>query len=356
MQAFRPTLISWALLFILSVEPVIAQPNKIGALADVSGPTARIGEDCKRGYVVAEEIAKERPSGSSLNVVYGDNQNDAKVGLSEFRRMIDVEQISAVVTTRSHIAMSLGTTSVARQVPVLAIAAHPLLLEKNPYAFRFIASAAKEGSALAQAAKRLSHQRIAVVTLNDEAYLASSSAFVHVGLNIGLSIVASVDINPEEIELKTIAAKLVANDPDAVFVNLGAAQLATFIRKLRGGGWTGRILSNFLLASPDVGGSIRSLIDGAVFTESEVGGPIFTRLYEARFHEPPSQLSYACFVALSAASQTAYSGSDGQGMFQALRGLKHITVPDGQVLMVNREAELYSRAYQIKDGKRTALD
>ncbi len=93
---------------------------KIGAMADVTGPSARIGNDCQRGYELAfKTYASEGKVGPHyVKIIYGDNQNDVKTGLSEFKRIVEYEGASAIITTRSHISMAINPLSLQKKVPI----------------------------------------------------------------------------------------------------------------------------------------------------------------------------------------------------------------------------------------------
>ena len=215
------------MLFFTTLSEGLSEPINVGAIADISGPSARVGQDCYNGYVLASEKSR-----NFLNVVLGDNQNDAKTGLSEFKSMLDTKKIMAIVTTRSHIAMSFKNTSEYNQVPVLGIASHPSLLEHNKYAFRFIANSDSESEALSAALVKRKIKNIILFTLADESYLALSSSLNKKLLNSQIDVIKSFELNPDEADFKPYVLKILKYNPESVFVNLGPSQLVNFIKKL----------------------------------------------------------------------------------------------------------------------------
>ena len=90
---------------------------KIGAMADVTGPSARIGNDCQRGYELAfNTYSTDGKVGShSVRIIYGDNKNEVKAGLNEFKRIVEYEGADAIITTRSHISMAINPLSLKKK-------------------------------------------------------------------------------------------------------------------------------------------------------------------------------------------------------------------------------------------------
>ncbi len=66
----------------------------IGALSELSGNFARLGEDCRKGYEIGR---MQNPS--AARVIYGDNQSDPKAAISEYHRMVEIRSDMCSVST-----------------------------------------------------------------------------------------------------------------------------------------------------------------------------------------------------------------------------------------------------------------
>ncbi len=333
---------------------------KIGAMADVTGPSARIGNDCQRGYELAfNTYSSEGKVGShTVKIIYGDNQNEVKTGLNEFKRIVEYEGANAIITTRSHISMAINPLSLQKKIPILGIASHPKFTKQNNYAFRFIASAKKDGSTLAKSIFDKGSKKVAIVTLVDDSFLATSESFSEEFKSLGGVITDSIELLPTEMDFKSLIAKLQIKKPDGIFINLGIVQLPHFIKKVKESLKNISIFSNFLINTVDVKNDLGYLANDIPYTESEIGGSNFINLYQTQFkNESPSQISYSCFVAMGATLQAIQSIQEEteytpDSLYQALKKQNKILVPDGSIEMFEQEANFNSVVYILKNGIR----
>jgi branched-chain amino acid transport system substrate-binding protein len=152
---------------------------KLGLMAELSGPFAGNGEDCRRGYETARSgfAPGDLVGGRAVQFIYGDSRGDPKSGVAEFSRLVEAEQVLAVVTNRSQIAMALAPLSGRRGVPLLATAGAEGFTEANKYAFRFWPTAEHESRALAKKVIELGYKETALLTSNDEYNLSLTKYF-----------------------------------------------------------------------------------------------------------------------------------------------------------------------------------
>ena len=113
---------------------------------------------------------------NEVRTLFGDNQSDPKAAISEFRRLVDSEQIEILVTTRSPVGLALNPLSVQKKVPLIGVIGHPRFTIENPYAVRVFPSARDEADVLAAAMKSKNDERLAIVSNEDEYFLALKEA------------------------------------------------------------------------------------------------------------------------------------------------------------------------------------
>jgi ABC-type branched-subunit amino acid transport system substrate-binding protein len=321
-----------------------AEHSTIGTLAELSGPYARLGEDCRRGY----EVAKKSASSSTL-IAFGDNQSDPKVGLTEYRRMVNSEKASIVVTTRSPVALALNPISFQQRIPLIGVVGQPRFTSDNPYAVRVYPSAANEAKGLAiAAAKEVS---IATINLEDEYFLGLKASFEEqVGQH---KIIFSEVVAPTNQEFSSILYRIKSKSPTAIFINVAPSQIGLVLRAMSNIGLKAKIYSNFLIGAADIRTSLGSLAEGVVFVELNYQQPAFLKaLYEMNGSTDTSPIGYGCYIGLTYALQLLeQSKKEGVSLTDLLSTKVDIQTLDGAISIKDREAKFQLVTKVIKQGE-----
>ena len=331
--------------WILPLSSAAAQSKVIGALADVTGSFARLGEDCRGGYEVAIQSSDVK-----AKVIFGDNQNDPKVGISEFRRMADSEHVSLVVTTRSPVALALNSLSTREKLPLIGIVGHPRFVAENPYAIRVFPSAMDEAKVLVG---DIDHegQTVAIISLEDEYFLGLRDAFIQ---NLQSSLlVFNETVSPKDLEFSTLIAKVKAKSPKAVLLNAGPNQIPVLVRKMREMGIESSLYSNFLVGAQDVISALGADGEGLRYAELDYERPRFVDAFNRTTGKKPlSPLSYACYVAMSYAIELR-----GEEMSaESLARPKVIETLDGPISFLKREGQFAVVLKAIHNGRTNKVE
>lgn len=323
-----------------------AEPIIIGTLAELTGPFTRYGEDCRKGYEVAEKL-----NSGSIRVLYGDNQNDPKVGISEFRRYVDAEHASLVITTRSSVAMALNPLSAQQHIPLIGIAGHPRFMLGNPYAIRVFPSSGDEAQILAETVKRNNETRIAIVSIEDEYFLGLRDAFKE---KVGKDRIVFVEtISPAEQDFMALLPRIKQSSPTALFINVGPMQMSPFIRRVRESGLRIPIYANFLVGTSDIQKSLGESGEGIRFCELDFDKPQFLKALGAQTGTTEtSPIGYACYVGLTYALQLLKTAGSGSGVTAPMiAATSEVSVLDERIKIVNREAKFLIVPKIIRGGK-----
>lgn len=327
-----------------------AEPSTIGAMSELTGPFARFGEDCRRGYELAQSS-----SSADIRIVYGDNQNDPKVGISEFRRMVDTEHASMIVTSRSPVALALNPLSVQQKLPLIGVVSHPRLIPDNPYALRAFPSSKDEGQTLAAYVKKIGETRIATISIEDEFFVGLKNEFESHFEKA--QIVFSETIAPTESDFASLLLRIKSKAPSAIFVNLGPGQLTPFINKVNEAGITAHLYSNFLIGSADIRKALGERANGIVFAELDFDKPEFQKASRAKFGSASlTPLGYSCYVGLQLAFEIHRIAAErGISLLNAEPLVKEIPTLDGAVPVVTREAKFTVLPKKITAGEVTKV-
>ncbi len=346
-----------AALFIIQTTTATAQPPelKIAALVELSGPTAVVGEEVRRGLEVGKAMyVDQRRSGAMrLNLIYGDTRDDPKAAVSEFRRLVEVEKVDAVIVSRSKIAMPVNPLAAQLGVPVIGAVGHPDFIRQNPGALRLFPSADEEGRFLADAAIDRGKKKAAVLTLDDEWTLQLSKVFAAQFVKRGGEVVSNQIIDPAETDLASVALNVKAASPDMVFADLLLTQLGPMAKRLREQKVDQQILSNYWIQRQDVINAGGPAIEGVLFDQVDTERKNFKAELIARYPDTTTLVApYLAHLAVALVCDAfERSGYDRAKFKQALLETSEFPSADSTEKIVGRETRFPLVMRVIRDGR-----
>ncbi len=316
----------------------------IGLMAALSGDFATLGNDCRRGYELAQGrfAPNNEAYGQHLRFIYADTRGTGGPATSEFQRLVNYEHVGAVINHRSQAVMPLNPLSARMKIPLLGILGQSEFIVTNPYAFRFWPATSVEAGALVQAIVKLGFKRAAIVSVEDEYTLSLKKHFIDQFKNVGGTIVFDKDINPEEQSFSSLIVNMGQSNPDVIFANLAVTQLGTFVRQSRnlqlhqqfvGSLWV--VVKEFIEAAG------AEAAEGLIFAQVNTRQPKFYELLgDPKMETSVSPGVYTCFSALSGLLQALRSCSprcDVLGAYEGLKRLSYIELPDERLPVRDRE-------------------
>lgn len=347
-------------LFAPAVFCAVAQEKEvtIGIMTELTGPAAVNGANCKRGYDLAQRLLLKGDHLGRLKVklVYGDTQGDAKTGISEFRRLVEIEGAQAIMLNRSQVGMAVNPISRTLKVPLLGILGHPAFVRDNPYAFRFFPSVPAEVEALRRYAVERGLKSIALLSLDDQWNMSFREDFLRVFNQSGGQMTIEETFSPGEIDFSAITARLRQTKPALIVVNLGVGQGGIAVKKIREAGLKQPIYGTYFTALPsEISTAGREAAEGLVSSEIDFRKP---RFLEAISRLPddfePSAIIFTCYSAFAALTQALNliaAQPDAASIFQALKKIDSIKVPDGVLAFQDREVRYDLSLVTVKDGR-----
>jgi ABC-type branched-subunit amino acid transport system substrate-binding protein len=336
---------------VLFLSPLAFAETRIGAMAELSGPMSRTGEDCRKGYEVAEDEFRKGHPADRFSVVLSDNQGDPKAGLSEFQRLIQQEKIAAVVTSRSPVGMALNPVAYKQKIPLVGIVGHPRFVIENSLAIRSYPSATDEAKVLTDLMARHNEQSIATVTLEDEYFVGLNSTVSEI---LGRERVKySETITPSDTDFSSILMKIRTAAPSAIFVNVGPQQLKPFIKKLKELGLKQRVYSNFLIGLSDIQKALGPDGDGIYYAELDYKKPFFLAAHRELFGDNNSSaVGYSCYIGMLTMLEILHRAADSTAPLHEVFGRDFdLTTADGMIEIRNREAKLSVLPMQLVTGE-----
>lgn len=337
------------IVFVYAPSSLVYGAPRVGVMAELTGPFAPLGEDCGRGFQVA---ISANPSFASGDVVFSDNQGMARAGLEEFRRMVEIENVVAVVTTRSPVGMAINPISRKNEVPLVGVLGHPDFTKQNGYAIRAFPSAELEGQVLAANAIKRGVRRVSFLTAQDDYFNALQESFEEYFRKHGGSVGCKEEVLPDMLDFLGLANKLKNCRADALVINITPAQSGLFLSKYRTIDSERVIFSNFLIGSPDSLSRAGKGADNVVFVEVDFNQPAFLkRLAELTHATHSSSVGYSCYVALTSVLQNLQGCNSKSECSTRLLSAKQVRLLDGEVGIMNREIQIPVVLRELKKGR-----
>jgi len=235
-----------ATVFALTAFGVSAQEIKVGSVAAVTGPIP----DLIAPIVVSRNLAAKHVNdqgglldGQTLTLVLADGQCDAKAAVDAGNKVVNVDQVVAVIGAScsgetSGLAQSVTIPAGIVSVSDSATAPSISELDDNDLVYRVAASDAYQGISLAKLALESGYNNIAVTFANDDYNAGIAKVFEQAVKDMGGTITASQMHEPKAQSYRSELATLSgAGDADvlAVFAYYGSSGITIMRNSLENG-------------------------------------------------------------------------------------------------------------------------
>jgi branched-chain amino acid transport system substrate-binding protein len=218
-----------ALVLGLTSTALGAEPIKIGAFFDLSGPASSVGTPTK---LVAEMVvdrinAQGGVDGRPLELVTGDTEGDPTKAIAIVKKFINVDKVAAIIgPTRTDTGMAVKKMIEAAGIPtIMTVGGDPVIMEGKVGKMNFgtahwiFKSPQRSSTAVA---KTLGYMRDNGIT--KVALLTSSDGFGRDGKRwmrklapeYGVEIVADESFDPKDADMTAQLTKIKAAGPDAI--------------------------------------------------------------------------------------------------------------------------------------------
>jgi branched-chain amino acid transport system substrate-binding protein len=203
----------------MAASGAMAGEVKIGSVAGVTGPIAELVVPIVAGRSLAAKHINAQGGvlkGDTLKLVLSDSACDPKGGVDAGTKVVNVEQVVAIVGAScsgatngmvQSVTIPAGVTSVSDSATAPSITD----LKDNDHVFRVAASDAYQGAALAKLAVDSGYKKLAVSYANDDYNAGLAAVFVKSFKELGGTITANQMHEPKKAsyrsELATLSGK-----------------------------------------------------------------------------------------------------------------------------------------------------
>ena len=211
------------------------EPYRIGIILPMTGPTADYGTDFNRGAVLAEEEinATGGIKGRPIKLVLGDSKNQPKDGVAEFKRMIEIEKVPAIISTMTGVILPQFALSREANTPMIAVGAiTPELRKGGPTVFSNFPLADDEEREIAEYAfKTLGLKTAAVIYENSSYGKTLSAIFIEEYKKLGGTIVAEETIEKGGRDFRSQITRIGALKPPLIVAYAYYAEAGLIMRQ-----------------------------------------------------------------------------------------------------------------------------
>jgi len=225
--------------------------GKVGVIVQLSGVSGDFGV----GVQHAVEIAKQELSDNrvvNLEVFYEDHQQQPQLALVGFEKLVDRNDVVAVIANASPVILALAPVAEERRRLVYNFAGvSPKLRSLNRWVINGAALSDRDGLELANyMVKKLGLKTAAVIHVDDQFGTSVAEYFQNAFKEAGGKIV-DVESNPVgALDLRTQLLKIKSTNPDALVILNNIPEEGYTVAQAREIGLNAKIFSNTFMMDP----------------------------------------------------------------------------------------------------------
>jgi branched-chain amino acid transport system substrate-binding protein len=224
---------------------------KIGVIVQMSGVSADFGVGTQHAVEIAkQELADKKIA--NLQVFYEDHQQQAQLALVGFEKLVDRNDVMAVIANASPVILALSPVAQERKKLVYNFAGvSPKLRSLSPWVVNGAALADIDGAALADLMiKKHGVKTAAVLHVDDQFGTSVAEYFQKVFKAAGGRIVDVQSNAVGALDLRTQLLKIKAANPDGVVILNNIPEEGYSVAQAREIGLTAKLFSNTFMMDP----------------------------------------------------------------------------------------------------------
>lgn len=288
-------IVSLGLLLILPVagckkrESARQDVVSIGAILPLSGDNAKYGKWIQEGLELGRAEINERGgvAGKRLDIIYEDDQAQAKIAASAMQKLAAIDKVPIVFG-------SWASSSVLAQAPiaentktiVMAEAISPQIRDAGDYVFRIQPDARLYLRELVPFVRdRLGVTRICILYVNNDFGVDQAKVFQSEFEKRGGRVLSSEGFSQGSTDLRTQLAKIQSLDPEAVFMP-AYTEAGYILKQAKELGMKQRFIASVPFENPDILKIAGSAADGVIYPhhfDPESSDPL-VKEYEAKYN------------------------------------------------------------------------
>lgn len=264
-----------------SKRSAIKEPIKIGLILPLSGNAAPIGESAKNSAILAKESFGKTKN--TYELIFEDDQADSKKTVSAFRKLVDVNNIKAVLTGFSGPGNAIAPLAEREHVIHFSIGSTDTTIPKGKkFVFSNWLLPEKQAEVYVKEAKNKGLKKIAMIIVNQQGIIATRDAVLKT--DPLLFILKDDTISQDEKDFRTIITKAKNEKPDALLLMTLPGQLTPAVKQIKELGMNVPITS---IGSFEHEKEAASLLEGQWYINPADPSDTFVERYKEKYGSLP---------------------------------------------------------------------
>lgn len=194
-----------------------------------SGGSSSMGYGANKGI----QLAKKQLGADNIEIIQVDSKCDPKAAAEAIKTLIDQQVVAIIGEGCSSASVAALPAANNAKIPMISpSASSPTLSIPNDYFFRVVPPDNLQGSFMAQTIYDKGYHRVAVFYTNEPYGNGMNTVFRESFENLGGTVVASVNAEPDVIDLRAQMEQIKATNPQALFIAPNSVVSATAAMKI----------------------------------------------------------------------------------------------------------------------------
>jgi branched-chain amino acid transport system substrate-binding protein len=257
-------------------------PIKIGLSLPLTGDLAFIGEADRNAALLAiEEINAQTNLKHKYELVIDDDSFTASKAVTVMNKFMSIDKVNAVVSVGSTAGNVIAPLAETNKIPHIGMASDPVVA-KGDYNFINWTRPQEEVMALVNELKNKGITKVAIISVNQQGFIAINKDFEEKAKVAGITIVTEV-FNQGQTDFKTVISKLQKENPGIYLLNAFDPEIGIIGKQIKNLGIKTPLTSveSFGLTSDATPFEGQWYIDAAVPTAT------FSSQYQAKYNKTP---------------------------------------------------------------------
>ena len=320
-----------------------AQEVKLGVVLSESGEIAAYSASIEKGIDLAAEEVNASGEVGTLTLMKRDDGNDPEAARNHARELIDTQNVSAIVGgVSSTTAIAMAEVTNAEGVVLLSpSASSPTYSAAGMYSFRNFPSDVVEGTSIAQFARDLGLESVAVFAVDNEYGRGLRNVFVDKFESKYRKVVGDFDFNPgDQARVDEMAEQIRELEPDGVYIVALGEDILRVLRMLDSVESKAVRMATSSV-TPAVLSAAGEAADRLLFAQPNTWDAnskdpkvsAFVEAYRGKYGEDPDLYAAHGYDAIKLVADAAVRGGSGhpKNIFVGITGIRDFTGAAGRV-------------------------
>jgi ABC-type branched-subunit amino acid transport system substrate-binding protein len=254
--------------------------NKCGVITALTGHLSSSGKAIKNAIILLKD---QRKDAQDIEFIFEDDQFIPSKTVSAAKRLIDVEKVQCLIVFGSPTSLAVADLAERNKIPLLSIAISNKIIKDRKYSFLVFISSENQNKKIQEYISTKKYKSAAIISTISDGTLELKDLFIE---STNTKVLFNQEVNPEDIDFRSIASKITKLKPDSVFINMLPPQISIFAKQLRSFGYNGEFFSGPPVGNPAEILASDGALDGSWFVsvDSRNADEYYSDYYE-KFNE-----------------------------------------------------------------------